>query len=246
LRLFGWFLGGLGGVLLLLGLLWFGYGLYIELAVAANPATALTFRTADGEVRLGAYSGGDQVAPASETPSPTPVAEAAAIPVAERAALTPTSVPTVPPVLPPLRLRVAKIAVDTPVVLANNENLPKYRGVGWFIGTGYPGFRGNVVLFGHLNGEYETFARLDELRPGDEAEILTASRSYRYVVDGSRVVTAEAVEVLAPSSDRRLTLITCSGTFEPQTRNYSHRLIVSARLAESGQAPSGPTQPPGR
>ena len=122
----------------------------------------------------------------------------------------------VPPahILPPVRLRVPAIGVDSTVVLADNDNLPRFRGVGWFIGSGFPGFRGNVVLFGHLNGVYETFGRLSELRPGDEIEVLTDERIHRYVVVGSRVVAADTVEVLAPATDKRLTLITCIGALD--------------------------------
>ena len=120
--------------------------------------------------------------------------------------------------------------MDAPVVLADNDNLPRFKGVGWYLGTGSPGFRGNVVLFGHLNGDFETFARLDELRPGDEVIVRAMDRTYGYTVTESTIVPKDAVEVMAPTRDYRLTLITCTGTFYPATRDYSHRLVVIGSL----------------
>ncbi len=238
MRILAWLLAGLGALLLLLGLLWFGYGLYVEHVVARSPATLSIVRTAEGQAILGAYSGGNQIVP----PAPTPEAELAPTPpsVSSTAALpaqSPTATPTLAPsrpILPPTRLRLPSIAVDTLVVLADNRNMPQFKGVGWYIGSGYPGFRGNVVLFGHLNGEYETFARLAELAPGDEVLVEALDKTYRYTVTGSTIVPRETVEVMAPSRDSRVTLITCTGTFFPATRDYSHRLVVTALLAEEG------------
>jgi sortase (surface protein transpeptidase) len=57
-------------------------------------------------------------------------------------------------------------------------------------------------------------------------------RTYTYRVSDTRVVPASAVEVMAPTTDSRATLITCTGTFFPLTREYSHRLVVTALLVE--------------
>lgn len=233
-------LGALGGLLALLGSLWFGYGLYVEHVVARSPSTISAIKTEAGELRLGAYVEGNQVvASEAELPRSSPSPAAWLAPEGEGAGLldapdtTATPGPS-RPILPPTRLRIPKIGVDAPVVLADNDNLPKFKGIGWYVGTGYPGFRGNVVLFGHLNGQYETFGRLDELRPGDEVIVEAMDLTYVYVVTGSKVVPQDAVEVMAPTPDSRLTLITCTGTFYPATRNYSHRLVVVATLHEDG------------
>lgn len=232
----------LGGLLLGVGLLWLGYGLYVRFVVSASPSTQAVVRGEAGEFRLGQYTGGDQVvlagaesptpSPALSLSSPTPSAAESAQPsapsptTAPPAVASPTS--TSRPILPPTELKIPKIGLDASVVLSDNENLPEFRGVGWLLGSGYPGFRGNVVLFGHLNGKNETFARLHELVSGDEIQVVADDRAYRYQVRDKRTVPRQAVEVLAPTSDYRLTLITCTGTFFPQTRDYSHRLVVTA------------------
>lgn len=135
-----------------------------------------------------------------------------------------------PAISPPVRLRIAKIGVDVPVVVADGSDLPRFKGVGWYLGTGYPGFHGNMVLFGHLNGLYETFGRLHELAPGDTILVDTlGGKPYRYRVVETKVVPQTAVDVLAPSRDEQITLLTCTGTFFPLTRDYSDRLVVVGR-----------------
>ena len=235
-RLLVWLLGGLGALIALLGLLWLGYVVYVEQVVARSPATLSIVQTSEGPAILGAYAGGDQVVPPAPPPEATPTPASSANVAAGHASAAPPATPTPRasrPILPPTRLHIPSIGVNARVVLADNDNLPRFKGVGWYLGTGYPGFRGNVVLFGHLNGEYETFARLAEAAPGDEVIVEAMEKSYRYLVRESTVVPREAVEVLAPTRDYRLTLITCTGEFYPATRDYSHRLVVTAMLDEA-------------
>lgn len=226
MRLLAWALGGLGVLVALPGMLWFGYGLYVQWIVARSPATISVIKTAEGAVQLGLYEGGDQVVPFATVAPPTMLS--ATLPLATPEA-TPTPRPSIP-ILPPTRLRIAKVGVDAPVVLADNDNLPRFKGVGWYIGTGYPGFRGNMVLFGHLNGDFETFGRLNELKKDDEVVVVAVDRTYRYIVTETKVVPEDDVAVMAPARDYRVTLITCAGTFYPATRDYSHRLIVTASI----------------
>ena len=46
------------------------------------------------------------------------------------------------------------------------------------------------------------------------------------------LATIDAVEVLAPSEDARLTVITCGGTFDPRSRTFSDRLVVIGKLVK--------------
>lgn len=137
------------------------------------------------------------------------------------------------PVQPPTRLTIPKISLTATVVAADNDHMPEFPGVGWYTNLGYPGLKGNTVLFGHRWGAYAVFTRLDELIPGDHLLVETVDRTYRYVVTGSRVVTPNEVSVLARSQDYRLTLITCTGSYDRSTQDYDHRLIVTAILSGS-------------
>lgn len=145
--------------------------------------------------------------------------------------LTAVSV-SLPPTLPPERIVLPRLALDWPVVLSDNEHLPQFQGVGWLMGSSFPGVPGNMVLFGHLGGPYATFVRLHELQPGDEIQVFTAGQMYRYRVRTSFETTPDDVAVLAPTNTPVATLITCSGPWDPVAQTNQYRLIVIADYLE--------------
>jgi sortase A len=107
-----------------------------------------------------------------------------------------------------IRIRIPAIHVDAPVVQGDGwEQLKK--GVGQALGTGNPGRPGNVVLSAHNDIFGEIFRDLDQLKPGDEIILYTASREYVYTVAHSEVVEPTRVEVMAPTTDATVTLISC-------------------------------------
>ena len=107
-----------------------------------------------------------------------------------------------------IRIQVPTIQVDAPVVQGDGWDQLK-KGVGQYIGSANPGQTGNVVLSGHNDVYGEVFKRLDELEPGNTIIIFTINRQYVYVVSGSQIVEPTQVEVMAPTSDPTLTLISC-------------------------------------
>jgi sortase (surface protein transpeptidase) len=46
------------------------------------------------------------------------------------------------------------------------------------------------------------------------------------VIAAKNVVTNDDLSVVAPTASEELTLITCTGRFNPFTRDYSHRWVV--------------------
>ncbi len=131
-------------------------------------------------------------------------------------------------VLPPVRVVILGIGVNWPVVLSTNQHLPRFKGVGWFFGSAFPGATGNMVLFGHLGGQYGTFMRLHELRPGDEFHVMTADAAYRYRVRDHHETSPDDVSAIAPTDTATATLITCSGPWDAVTQTNERRLIVTA------------------
>jgi LPXTG-site transpeptidase (sortase) family protein len=131
--------------------------------------------------------------------------------------------------LPPLGLVVPAIDVDVPVVLADNQNLPRVPLAGWYFKSAFPATAGNMVLIGHVNGQAAIFERLHEVGPGDEIRVSTGSAVHIYTVDSVLVVDQHAVEVLAPTTDAVVTLITCAGEWNPVTRSFAERLVVRGR-----------------
>ena len=119
-------------------------------------------------------------------------------------------------------------------------------GPGHIRGTALPGEVGNVVLSGHRTTYGAPFARLGELRPGDQVVLETRDRWLTYTVSGTQIVAPTAIEVTYPvpgqrnatPTERLLTLTTCHPRYSAR-----QRMVVRATLtAESGKD-AGP--PPG-
>ena len=108
--------------------------------------------------------------------------------------------------------------------------------VGWYRDTARPGQAGNMIMSGHVDWEKQPaiFWRLRELQQGDVVQVMAQDGlRYRYAVDWTKSFDpagAPLREILGPTSQRWLTLITCGGTFNQVTRQYSERLVVRARL----------------
>lgn len=139
-----------------------------------------------------------------------------------------SNLPTPMPVIEQaIRIQIPAIGVDAPVVQGDSwEQLKK--GVAQHIGTPNPGKSGNVVLSGHNDIYGEVFRYLDRLNPGDIVILFTNQRQYTYVITGTQMVEPTAVEVMAPTADARVTLISC----HPYLVDI-HRIVVSAVLQSS-------------
>jgi sortase A len=100
--------------------------------------------------------------------------------------------------------------------------------IGHHEGTANPGETGNMVLAGHRDINSALFRELDRLEPGDDVFVSNTFGEYHYIVQESIVVGPDHTEVMDPTPDRRLTLITCT-----PIGIDTQRLIVIATLAES-------------
>ncbi|HET7012150.1 MAG TPA: class D sortase [Anaerolineales bacterium] len=95
-----------------------------------------------------------------------------------------------------------------PVVQGDGwEQLKK--GVGQHPGTVNPGQPGNMVVSAHNDIFGELFRDLDQLQPGDEIRLTTATREFVYRVTGTQIVEPTDVEVMAPTTRPTITLISC-------------------------------------
>lgn len=123
-----------------------------------------------------------------------------------------------------IRIQIPAINVDAPIVQGDSwEHLKK--GVGQHIGTPNPGENGNIVLSAHNDIFGEIFRELDKLQPGDVIILYTAQRQYNYVVTGTQIVEPTRVEVMAPTPNATVTLISCY----PYLID-NQRIVVSAVL----------------
>jgi sortase A len=114
---------------------------------------------------------------------------------------------------------------------------------GWHSNSALPGAVGNTVMSGHHNIRGEVFRHLVDLAEGDPIYLSADDRWFAYRVETSFIVPerdasaeqqAQNALWIAPTTDERLTLVTCW----PYTNN-THRLIVIAKPADdlAGSAP---------
>jgi len=125
-----------------------------------------------------------------------------------------------------IRIRIPAISVDAPIVMGDGEEQLK-KGVGQYIYSSNPGQDGNLVLSAHNDVFGEIFRDLDKLEAGDEVIIYTNQRAYTYVVENQQVVGPLQVEVMAPTAEPVVTLISCY----PYMVN-THRIVIKAKILE--------------
>jgi sortase A len=96
--------------------------------------------------------------------------------------------------------------------------------VGHIPATPFPGQPGNVGVAAHRD---TFFRRLGDLQTGDSIGFSTMDGEFTYEVESLRVVAPQDVEVLAPSQDKVLTMVTCYPFF--YIGNAPKRFIVRAK-----------------
>lgn len=173
------------------------------------------------------------------TPLPTRVPASTATPGPDETA---TPAPQGDPRLAKLdinRLVIPEIGVDAPIVVLGilpDGTMASPDGpddVAWYTFSAKPGQIGNVVMSGHLDyvpNLQGVFWHLSELRPGDELQVVLEDDTVvKYVVE--TVVeydeaTAPVQDIVGPTANESITLITCSGSFDPSNLHYNRRLVV--------------------
>jgi len=155
--------------------------------------------------------------------------------------------PTPPPQAPiprsrPVQLLIPKLdvhrAVETVGVTRSGViQLPSNSwNAGWYKGSPVPGAPGDTVIEGHAGypGQPMIFGRLVNLLPGDKIIVVLADKTRQlFLVQSMRRIpigTAPA-GMAEPYGLPRLTLITCTGSFDQKSYSYSQRLVLEARYA---------------
>jgi sortase A len=129
--------------------------------------------------------------------------------------------------IPEAVLRIDALQLEVPIYAGTDEwNLN--RGAGRLEGSAPFDVVGNTVLAAHRDGYFRS---LQKLNRGDGLQVQTLHGTFRYVVTDIKIVRPTAIEVLAPTSYRTLTLVTCYPFYfigpAPQ------RFIVRAELEEA-------------
>jgi sortase A len=165
---------------------------------------------------------------------------------AAQSSVTPAPTPVKPVGLVPERIVIPAIHLDAPIVtvpyrLVKDEttgmvyqqwSVPNEYAVGWQTTSALLGVTGNTVLDGHHNEYGMVFRYLIDLQPGATIELFSGETEFRYTITNKMILPErnEPLSVrfnnarwLLPSTDQRITLVTCW----PFTSN-THRLIIVA------------------
>jgi sortase A len=111
------------------------------------------------------------------------------------------------------------------MVLEGTDRWTLNRAVGHIENTALPGRAGNVGISAHRDGYFRNLGRIAK---GDEISILTPEKTYTYAVQSTHIVNPGDLEVLAPSDQPVLTLVTCFPFYF--VGDAPQRFIVKAQL----------------
>lgn len=124
------------------------------------------------------------------------------------------------------QIQIPAIGLSAPVVLGDGwEQLKK--GIGQHLNTANPGETGNLVVSAHNDIFGELFKDLDQLKAGDEVIVTTQDKSYTYIVTGTQIVEPTRVDLMAQTTEKTLTMISCY-----PYRIDTQRIVVTAILQE--------------
>lgn len=119
-----------------------------------------------------------------------------------------------------------QIAVPTNVHLA-----------GWYVDTVRPGQQGLSIIDGHIyvGGKVQgIFQNLSQLRQGDTFSVTFGDNTIKeFTVESVQTINNTDVPAVLFSQDPQIThqlnLITCGGTYDKGTKEFSQRVVVVAR-----------------
>jgi hypothetical protein len=155
----------------------------------------------------------------------------------------------------PVSLRIPALSLAVPVsLLGLNANgtvqVPTdIEEPGWFQPGPSPGEVGSAVILGHVDstrGE-GVFFGLRTLRPGDPVQVtltdgVVATFAVVTVVMYSKSQFPDQ-QVYGSHGDAALQLVTCGGTFDPQTGHYLSNIVVYTSFVSATPAPAPVTSP---
>jgi LPXTG-site transpeptidase (sortase) family protein len=109
-------------------------------------------------------------------------------------------------------------------------------GPGHIEDTALPGELGNVAIAGHRD---TSFRALKDIRAGDEIGLIAANGTREYIVQSLKIVNPDDVDVLSPSPEPVLTLVTCYPFY--YVGHAPQRFIVRAVAARTDQTQPEPS-----
>jgi len=119
------------------------------------------------------------------------------------------------------KLLIPEILVDEPIVTGTSLSVIDDGGIWLRPASAMPDEQGNIVLAGHrftYNQPNGPLYNLDKLSVGDVIGVHWEGEAYRFEVSDIKTVTADSVGIEAPTSERQLTLYTCTPLLTAENR----------------------------
>jgi LPXTG-site transpeptidase (sortase) family protein len=149
------------------------------------------------------------------------------------------------PVAKPQRIIIPKLAIDAaiePVTVDSQGRMDvptNFNDTAWYSPGAKPGEQGSAVIDGHVDtptGAPAVFAKINTLKSGDIIQISTDKKIYTFTVIKTASYPLESIPLGTifdlTTSEKRLNLITCSGTWDANRKIYSNREVVYAKITE--------------
>ncbi|MEY9964812.1 hypothetical protein ABIA33_002854 [Streptacidiphilus sp. MAP12-16] len=157
---------------------------------------------------------------------------------------TPLGTPAPMPPSAPVRIAIARLGLDAPLIPVGRAQdgtvaTPPFalpHTAGWYTGAVTPGQSGTAVIVGHVDTRTgpAVFYPLSLARPGDQVAVRRADHSTAdFTIDTVRVIPRDDFDdttIYAATGRPELRLITCGGTFDRTTQEYSSNVVVFAHL----------------
>jgi sortase A len=139
----------------------------------------------------------------------------------------------------PVRVSIPSLGVDATIQRVGISRhgtmaVPtNYTDVGWYKYGTIPGHKGSAVMAGHLDNGFGlpgVFKNLSTLKNGDEVIVTeqNGEKLHFKVVDTGTIdsLSTDTQTIFKGDGQARLNLITCEGTWHPESKSYSERRVV--------------------
>lgn len=133
----------------------------------------------------------------------------------------------------PVILAIPSAHIKLPIFVSHivdNNWQTTTQGISYLASSPIPGQQGNSILYGH-NWE-ALLGNLVTTKPGDEVVITYANHSVKkFIIHYTMVVDPSDISILQQSTDKRITLYTCTGFLD------SKRFVAVAILDDNKKSP---------
>jgi sortase (surface protein transpeptidase) len=157
-----------------------------------------------------------------------------------------TATPTKVAVANPRKIVIPKLNVNAtiePVTVDSHGRMDvpsNFLNTAWYSPGAKPGERGSAVIDGHVDtpqGTPSVFAKINTLKPGDVIQIISKNdKLYTFTVTKAESYPLKTIPLNKifdqTTHEKRLNLITCSGTWDAANKIYTSREVVYAKIAE--------------